>query len=470
MIELGLSRVYRLLARVPLPWRAIHVAGTNGKGSICAYVSGMLAAYNASTFRQDSNQPVLKHGRFNSPHLIDRWDCITIDGETISESIFHQVEARVIKRNEEEDIQASEFELLTATAFEIFTQEKVDIGIIEVGIGGRLDATNVLGQLSGWDRPSECGAPLDQFRPKPLITAVSTIALDHQVFLGTTLEEISSEKAGIMKPGVPVVLAPNVEVVTKNLVKIAKEVGVSHIAHAEDTQGYEDLWRQPLKKDNEYVRKQNSAMAFTITWYALQQLDRLKVDDPVNLMPIIRAFHAVPANTIWPGRVQEISIACITKHEPLIILDGAHNTESAEALANTIQNKAGNSQQIVWVIAASQGKDIRSMLELFMSVQSKSSREFCSCVIATKFGDVDGMPWVKAMSPAEILDQVRSVVRDVLPSRTVTFHTADPDLRGALNDACEYARAMDGLVVVAGSLYLVGDVLRMVREYGGKIK
>lgn len=470
MIELGLSRIYRLLARTPLPWRAIHVAGTNGKGSICAYISGMLAAYNASAFRQESDQPVLKHGRFNSPHLIDRWDCITINGETISESIFHQVEARVIKRNEEEDIQASEFELLTATAFEIFTQEKVDIGVIEVGIGGRLDATNVLGQLSGWDRPSESRAPLDQFRPKPLVTAVSTIALDHQAFLGTTLEQISAEKAGIMKPGVPVVLAPNVEVVTKNLVRIAKEVGVSHIARAEDTQGYEELRRQPLKKDNDYVRKQNSAMAFTITWYSLQQLDRLKVDDPSTLMSIVRAFQAVPANTVWPGRVQKISIACITKYKPLIILDGAHNTESAEALANTIQKQAGDSRSVIWVVAASQGKDIRSLLELFMRVKPQSSRKFSSIVIATKFGEVGGMPWVKAMSPVEILDQVRSVGKDVLHPKTVTFHSATSDLRGALTDACDYARTLNGLVVVAGSLYLVGDVLRMVREHGGGIK
>ena len=107
MIELGLSRVFRLLARTPLPWRAIHVAGTNGKGSICAYITGMLSAYNSSSFRQQLGLPALKHGRFNSPHLIDRWDCITINGETISESIFHQVEARIISRNEQEDIQAT---------------------------------------------------------------------------------------------------------------------------------------------------------------------------------------------------------------------------------------------------------------------------------------------------------------------------------------------------------------------------
>lgn len=424
----------------------------------------MLAAYNASSFRRDSNQPILKHGRFNSPHLIDRWDCITINGETISESIFHQVEARVIERNEKEGIQATEFELLTATAFEIFTQENVDIGVIEVGMGGRLDATNVLGRLSEWDRPLESGVPPEQFRPKPLATAVSTIALDHQGFLGSTLEEISTEKAGILKPDVPVVLAPNPEVVIQNITRIAKEVGVYQILRAEDTQGYESIWRYSSNKDNEEVRKQNAAMAFTLTWCALQQLGYLKVQDPATLVPLINVFHAVPAETVWPGRVQDISIKSITGYEPLIILDGAHNAESAEALANTVRKRAGDNRPVVWVLAASQGKDIRSMLDHFMSVQAKSKLKCPSTVITTKFGPVDGMPWVKAMSSVEILDQVRSVVRETWGDQRITSHTATNDLKLALEDACDFANSMNGLIVVAGSLYLVGDVLRLVRD------
>lgn len=473
MIELGLSRVFRLLARTHLPWRAIHVAGTNGKGSICAYVTGMLSAYNSSKYRSDTNQPVLKHGRFNSPHLIDRWDCITINGETISQFIFHQVEARVMERNEQENIQASEFEILTATAFEIFTQENVDIGVIEVGMGGRLDATNVLGQLSGWDRPHESGAPPKSFRSAPLMTAVSTIALDHQGFLGSTLEEISTEKAGIMKPGVPVVLAPNDDNVIRNLLRIAKEVGVSKVLHAENTQGYEDIWRHATKShkfDNDDVRKQNSAMAFSLTWHALQQLGRLQNQDPNELMDLVQAFRAVPTNIVWPGRVQDISIECITGYAPLILLDGAHNAESAASLANTVAKRTGSSRPVTWLIAASQGKDIKSMLKHFLNVHSDQERNYPSSVIATRFGPVDGMPWVRSMSPVEIIDQVRAVANDSdMTNVRLSFHTATGDLKSALKEACEYASDRDGLVVVAGSLYLVGDVLRMVRDHGGQI-
>lgn len=478
MIELGLSRVFRLLARVPLPWRAIHVAGTNGKGSICAYVSGMLAAYNASTFRSEASQPVLKHGRFNSPHLIDRWDCITIDGETISESIFHQVEAHVMQRNTLENIQASEFEVLTATAFEIFTQENVDIGVIEVGMGGRLDATNVLGQFSAWDRPDQCGQPLENFRPSPLVTAVSTIALDHQGFLGDTLEQISTEKAGIMKPGVPVVLAPNKDSVIQNLLRIAEDVGVGEVLRAEDTQGYEEIRQhssKPLTFDNDHVRTQNSAMAFSLTWLALQQLGRLQAKGSSELPSLIHAFRAVPADTIWPGRVQDVSIECITGYTPLILLDGAHNAESAASLANTVAKRAHASRSVVWVVAASQGKDIKTMLQYFLNLQSDSEQnkyiDISAAVFATRFGPVDGMPWVRSMGPDEIVDQVRAITDEDKETRDNTlFYHSTGDLKSALQEACNHAAKHNALVVVAGSLYLVGDLLRMVREHGGNIR
>ena len=478
MIELGLSRVFRLLARVPLPWRAIHVAGTNGKGSICAYITGMLSAYNVSGHRNDTGLPTIKHGRFNSPHLIDRWDCITIDGATISESIFNQVEARVVARNEAEDIQATEFEVLTATAFEIFTIEKVDVAVIEVGMGGRLDATNILGRHSEWDcfQSSESTVDFTYFRPKPLATAIATIALDHQGFLGTTLEEISTEKAGIMKKGVPVVLAPNSDSVNRNIIRIANEVGVGQIIRAEDTQGYEDIWRHSSTEtgfDNDQVRKQNSAMAFSLTWLALQRLDRLKARDPTLLVPLISSLHAVPANTIWPGRVQDISIEPITGYQPSVLLDGAHNAESAEALANTVCKRLATEQRpVTWVIAASQGKDISSMLRHFLSVPLRHKRRYPSNIIATKFGPVDGMPWVKAMSPVEIVDQARKVADELDKKEAgprLTIYSATPDLKDALRDACDSARDNNGFIVVAGSLYLVGDLLRMLREHRGLI-
>src|SRR6187402_2890767 len=120
MIELGLARISRLLSFTPQPWKAIHVAGTNGKGSICAYLSAMLKASG------------VRCGRFTSPHLIDRWDCITINEQTVQEGTFRAAERLVNTRNNAGKIEASEFELLTATAFEVFQQEKIEMGVIEV--------------------------------------------------------------------------------------------------------------------------------------------------------------------------------------------------------------------------------------------------------------------------------------------------------------------------------------------------
>src|SRR6187402_3404456 len=128
MIELGLARISRLLSFTPQPWKAIHVAGTNGKGTICAYLSAMLHASG------------VRCGRFTSPHLIDRWDCITINEQTVRESVFREAEDLVLERNRKLDIAATQFELLTASAFEVFAKEKVEMGVVEVGLGGKLDA------------------------------------------------------------------------------------------------------------------------------------------------------------------------------------------------------------------------------------------------------------------------------------------------------------------------------------------
>ncbi|GAB7348179.1 hypothetical protein MBLNU459_g6187t1 [Dothideomycetes sp. NU459] len=448
MIELGLSRVFQLLARTPLPWRAIHVAGTNGKGSICAYVSSMLSAYNNSQLRLESGQPPLKHGRFTSPHLIDRWDCITINETTISESIFNEVEARVLERNRAENIQASEFEILTATAFEIFTQEHIHVGVIEVGMGGRLDATNILGQLSQYDAADALGLPVDVFRPKPLVTAISTIALDHQGFLGNTVIDISNEKAGIIKRGVPVVLAPNEVSVMDNIARIASETGATELVRDFDSE--QDT---PAVPDGAHARKQNGGVALAITKLALEQLHRTQTSSSKALQVLFTTMKQIPTTFVWPGRIQNISIECVTGYKGQAVLDGAHNKESAEILANTVHPAAGKAA-IIWVIAASKGKDIQEMLQVLLSDRNQDK------VIAVEFGPVAGMPWVRPMALQDI----------AAASSAPVFHAKS--IEAALHEATKHATitdTSDPLVVIAGSLYLVGDVLRLIRSRGGKI-
>ncbi|RDW91383.1 hypothetical protein BP5796_02548 [Coleophoma crateriformis] len=404
MIELGLARIGRLLKSTPQPWKIIHVAGTNGKGSICAYLSAMLRAGG------------MKAGRYTSPHLIDRWDCITINELSVKQPVFEAAENLVLTRNKEDDIQASEFELLTATAVEVFTREKIEMGVIEVGLGGRLDATNALQNKA--------------------VTVISKIGLDHQSFLGNTIEEIAREKAGIMRPGVPCVLdGSNSSEVQKVIHDYAKEIGTDVIMSSTDSSFMDQLSRE----DFEPHQWENLACAYTAFHLAYTKLDS----------PLHRLLPAIKDLT-WPGRLQNISIRGVTGRQEAVLLDGAHNTQSAEALGAYVNRKLRpGASKVTWVLAASKGKELDGILKPLL--------EPGDCVAAVQFGPVDGMPWVEAMEPRDIL----SAASKTGVGASQLFDSGR-DLSGALRWAVETASG--GPIVVAGSLYLASDTLRIIRD------
>ncbi|TVY71311.1 putative dihydrofolate synthetase [Lachnellula suecica] len=403
MIELGLARISRLVRQTPQPWRAIHVAGTNGKGSICAYLSAMLHASG------------VRCGRFTSPHLIDRWDCITINEQVVKESVFCEAEDLIIKRNEAEGIGASEFELLTATAFEVFAREKIEMGVVEVGLGGRLDATNVLQNKA--------------------VTIITKMGLDHQSFLGNTIEEIARQKAGIMRAGVPCVLdKSNPPEVRKVVEAYAKEIGTEVILSSTDSSFLDEL-----SQDNfEPHQWQNLACAYTAFHLAYTKSES----------PLHRLSPAVQ-NINWPGRLQITDIKSLTGRQEPVLLDGAHNTQSAEALGSYVDSKLRKQGgRVTWVLAASQGKELEGILKHLVHPDD--------IVAAVLFGPVDGMPWVQPMSAENIL-----AAASASGLNTTQLHDAGADLPDALRWA---ATAADGgPIVIAGSLYLVSDVLRFVR-------
>ncbi|KJX92798.1 hypothetical protein TI39_contig5824g00018 [Zymoseptoria brevis] len=276
MIELGLQRISRLLYNTPIPWRAIHVAGTNGKGSVCTYISRMLQVYNGSEYRASRGHRPLRLGSFTSPHLIDRWDCIGLsnykgrDIRPVSSELFHAVEKIVLHRNREADIRATEFELLTATAFEIFSRAQLDVAVVEVGVGGRLDATNILGQ----PYVDKNGFPTtEKPRPLPLVSVITKVGMDHQGLLGNTIEEIAREKAGIAKPPTRLVYdhtnSPEVKEVLKqagtrslNSFKYGPQIAESLTAQS---------WLPHVKA--------NAMVAAVATQAALEGLDRLDSND-----------------------------------------------------------------------------------------------------------------------------------------------------------------------------------------------
>lgn len=402
MIDLGLARVSRLVQHTPQTWKAIHVAGTNGKGSICAYLSAMLTASG------------LSWARFTSPHLIDRWDCININGKPVSEAVFRDVEAAIKQRDREGKVDATEFELLTATAFEIFHRQKVEFGVVEVGLGGKLDATNVLKHKA--------------------VTVIAKIGLDHQSFLGNTIEEIALQKAGIINPGVPCVVdGSNQPSVLKVIEAHAREIGAE--LHYPSTHELDES----LSNDFEPHQIQNLACAHMA----------FRLACPEQFHPLTHFLPAIKQMQ-WPGRLQQLDLQKITGRQQDVLLDGAHNPQSAEVLAHYVdRHLRSRGHRITWVLAATQGKDMDGIFGLLLRPGDQ--------VAAVSFGPVDGMPWVKPAGPDELL--LLAIRHGAKDSSTLN---AGDDVKGALTWASQVAG--DGPVVIAGSLYLVSSVLRLLRE------
>ena len=400
MIELGLSRITRLLQHTPQSWKAIHVAGTNGKGSTCAYLSAMLHASGRSC------------ARFNSPHFIDRWDCITINEEPVSEKLFLDAERLVKERDRRDSIGASEFELLTATAFEIMEREKVEFGVIEVGMGGELDATNAMSHKA--------------------VTVVTKIGLDHQFLLGDTLQEIARTKAGIMRENVPCIVDQSNDPSVLQVIKEhAKAVGAEAIFPSEMT----SLKTSLSQAGFEPHQVQNIASA-------LEAFRRACPDQDVTL----ERWLSTIKQTRLPGRLQRVKIP--PSHGKEVLLDGAHNVQSAEVLAAYVdKHLRTGGRPITWVLAASQGKDVKGILEVIIQPGDLAT--------AVRFGPVDGMPWVRPQEPKEILDAASQC-----GAVTMESHDDTADLGKTLGSAVDKG----GPVVVAGSLYLVSDVLRWLRD------
>lgn len=411
MIELGLARIIRLLRGTSIQWRAIHVAGTNGKGSVCAYVSAMLHAGK------------IKCGRFTSPHLIDRWDCIIINEKPVHEDLFREVEGAVKTRDYNEGIKATEFELLTATAFEIFNRERIEIGVIEVGMGGRHDATNVI--------------------KNPSVTVITKIGIDHQSFLGRTMEEIAYQKAGIMKNGVPCIVdGSNATSVIEVLRRTAKETGAASISFVPQDYGlHEQVWSIVPKDQFEEHQQMNICLAVG----AVQEMLRREYRslDLHKLLPSIQ-------ETIWPGRLQRMSIKPLVGREHAVLLDGAHNTQSAQVLGSYVDRKLREGKRpVTWVVAMSKGKDVHEVLSHLLRPRDN--------IIAINFSPVDGMPWIASEAVEDILQEARRFDVSELSQK------GPGDIVDALRVAAVVAD--EGPLVVAGSLYLVSDVLRSIKMF-----
>lgn len=397
-VVLGLERMRALLDKLGAPDRAlgtvVHVAGTNGKGSTVAMIAALAAAGGKRV------------ATYTSPHLSTVRERIVIAGELISEDAF------VAAAHEVKAVGGDEltfFEQLTAIAFVAIAAARVDITVLEVGLGGRLDATNVV------DAP---------------VAVITGIALDHEAILGPTIAAIAAEKAGIFKANQRVVLSRSGDPsATPILIAAAARANVASVVRLD---GHAMDRVPPLSLSGMHQRRNAAAALAAID--QLEALGALRVDVDARA----RALAAV----VHPGRFEWIA------GEPDIVLDGAHNPDGAAALDDMLLDFVDDGRRIVMILAVSSDKDVRALVG---QLAAQAER-----VIATRY----------QQDRALAAEELATVIREVYPDLPV--ETA-PDLAHAITAARVHAIAAargrdDGLVVIAGSLFLVGEARTLLLQ------
>ena len=345
----GLDAIEGLLEELGHPednLKIVHIAGTNGKGSIFAYLSSILIAAG------------FKVGRYISPTISCYEERFQINGKYITKDklarLYNIVEEALKREEEKTGLKPTLFEVETAISFLYFKEEEVDYALIEVGMGGRMDATNVIRH--------------------PELTVISSISYDHQAFLGDTLEEISWQKAGIIKESCPVVLSENSDEVCKVIEQEAKKKRVKCI-EIEPTD-YEVLSETPygstfLWKEQRYETKlpgrhqvSNAVTALAASEYLFHKdyeknNARKAIAKKLDEMNVKSAQQGGIIRTCWPGRLE------VLKKEPLFYRDGAHNPDGAKKLAAFLQKYFTN-KKIIYIMGVLKDKEYKKMLRYLM--------------------------------------------------------------------------------------------------------
>ncbi|MBI3493648.1 MAG: bifunctional folylpolyglutamate synthase/dihydrofolate synthase [Acidobacteria bacterium] len=390
-IKFGLENISTLVARLGHPERAfksIHIAGTNGKGSVTAMVD---AALRAAGHRS---------ARYTSPHLVYLSERFVVDGrpvarETLTATIADVRDAIGTLRSDGTlTVQPTFFEVTTAVAFELFRRAGVEAAVLEVGLGGRLDATNVV---------------------SPIATAITSIALDHEQYLGTTLADIAFEKAGIIKPGVPVVVGDLAADATAVIETIARERGAEVIRSSPDDCASFTLG---LRGRHQVA---NAAVAVRL----LRLLDARGIAVPTS------AIAAGLADPDWPGR---LDLRRLPDGRELL-MDAAHNPAGAAALASYLRDSG--EAPLPLVFAAMRDKNI-------------------SGIFAALLPAVDSLVVTRASTPRTAdPSAIAAQARAITPSLVVSIEPSPEDALAA-------AWRRKNKIVVAGSIFLLGDVMKQI--------
>lgn len=373
-IKLGLDNMRRLIdaQRGQPPGRFVHVAGTNGKGSVCAMVDAVCRAGGWRT------------GLFTSPHLLTFRERIRVDGEPIPEAGVAEGLTRLRETTAHWNPTPTFFELTAALALDWFRQCRTEVVAWETGLGGRLDATNAI---------------------HPAVSVITAIDLDHRAYLGETIEEIAGEKAGIIKPGVPSVSAPQVPAATAVLAQAAQERGAS--LRVVDGEAAVNLAGSHQRR--------NAALALAALAAA-----GIAVDDDAQARGL--------AGVEWPGRFERLEG---------VVLDGAHNPAAARRLAQTWAEEFPAADKPAIILGILGDKDAAGICRELAAI---AGRFIVTPVRSPRAGSID-----------EIATLARATGVPV---------TSAPDLPSALAEA----RASGEPILVTGSLFLVGEALGCLRR------
>lgn len=405
-IKFGLDNVSAVLSSFDNPhqkYASVLVAGTNGKGSVCAMLTQILILHN------------FRVGLFTSPHLVRVEERIQIGNRLIPTRSFCRW-LTILRKRIEQLITSKKllspptyFELLTCLAFLYFEEQKVDMAVLEVGMGGRFDATNVV---------------------EPSVSVITTISGEHKKFLGETLSQIAFEKAGIVKRGIPVVCGVEESKASETIKKRAEELqapfyavfaGKRSLVTQKTEKGYSFVYRKG-KENYSFTpslqgkhQGKNAAVAIAASEQLSEAWKRLEKKKIVSGIE----------KTRWEGRLEVVS------RNPLVILDGAHNEEGVRALKKYFEDFP--SSPLILVFAIMRDKEIAKIADILFPLAKK--------IILTRF------PYFRAALPEEIKKQAQSFQDRIV---------LEPDVNKAIDKALRSAGSQS-CVLAAGSLYLVGE-------------
>ncbi len=392
-IKLGLENIRRLIADLHIDLRGsrvIHVAGTNGKGSVCAMIDSILRAHG------------YRSGLFTSPHLVTFRERIRVNGEMISEDAVASGLTALRDLIRDWDPHPTFFEITTALALKYFSEAKIEIAILETGLGGRLDATNVV---------------------QPNVSIITAIELDHQQWLGDTIEKIATEKAGIIKPKVPVVSATQ-RADAEAVIRARATECEAPLEFVNDS-----YQKNPVGLPGGH-QKQNAALA-------IAALHAANLD--INDSSIARGLASVD----WPARFQH--------WDDRIVIDGAHNPAATRVLAQTWRETFGD-QRATLILAILADKDLRGICEALAPIAD-------SVLLPRIRSERAASP--KAL--AKILANIRP------------FYRAGPSPAGnrrgcptifitsTVGEALMLSREKPNPILITGSLHFAGEVLAHLR-------